>query len=103
MIKYKKVYIEALGFIPGEFIPCELSGGPAVDIHHIDGRGDRIENLMALTRELHTKHGDIRKDKFMLLSRHFDYLISKKVEFDHKYLLGKIEYHKKTDSFEYQK
>ena len=50
-----------------DFIPSEISGKRAVDIHHIDARGmggsdkDDITNLMALTREEHILLGD-RKD-----------------------------------------
>lgn len=53
------------GYDTGDFIPCEISGERAVDIHHIQARGmggskksDEIENLMALTRDLHTELGD---------------------------------------------
>jgi hypothetical protein len=52
-----------------------------IDIHHIDARGmggrksaDKIENLMALTRELHTKLGDIKKWKPFLKAQHKIYL-----------------------------
>lgn len=52
-------------YSPGEFIPSEISGKPADDIHHIDCRGmggsknkDSIDNLIALTREEHEKYGD---------------------------------------------
>ena len=48
------------GFDPGDVIPCEITGRPAVDISHNKSRGmggskelDEPENLMALTREAH--------------------------------------------------
>lgn len=47
--------------IPEDFV-CEITGGQAVDVHHIVPRGmggsknkDVIENMMALTREEHVK------------------------------------------------
>ena len=40
MIKYKKVYLDALGFDECDFIPCEISGLLGVDLHHIIGRGN---------------------------------------------------------------
>ncbi len=61
MQKHTKIYIESMGYSPVDFICCELTGQKAVDIHHIIGRGrggsDRIENLMALTREKHDRYG----------------------------------------------
>jgi 5-methylcytosine-specific restriction endonuclease McrA len=52
------------GFDTSDFIPCEVCGHKAVDIHHIDCRGmggsekDNIENLMALCRICHIMYGD---------------------------------------------
>jgi hypothetical protein len=44
----------------GEFIPCEVTGQRANDVHHISARGmggsdekDFAENLCALTRRVH--------------------------------------------------
>lgn len=62
MKNHVRVYLEYFGHDQGDFIPSEISGGRAVDICHIDCRGmggnptrekDRIENLMAQTREEH--------------------------------------------------
>jgi len=59
MQKYIKNYIEANGFVEGDFIPCEICGKTAVDIHHIlpKGRGgtDEAENLIALCRSCHQR------------------------------------------------
>ena len=59
----------------------EISGEPAIDIHHIDSRGmggsknaDRIENLMALTREEHNKYGDKKQYKAFLQRAHDNYI-----------------------------
>jgi hypothetical protein len=59
----------------------EISGLPAVDVHHIERRGmggsknaDRIENLMALTREEHELYGDKTKYLEYLKQVHGDYI-----------------------------
>ena len=39
MQKHTKIYFKSLGHVPGDFIACEISGQPAIDIHHITGRG----------------------------------------------------------------
>lgn len=65
MKKHTKIYFDYFGYSGEDYIPSEISGLPAVDIHHIERRGmggsksaDNIENLMALTREEHIKFGD---------------------------------------------
>ena len=89
MKKHTKIYFEALGYTPSDFICCEISGLPAIDIHHIVGRGrggtDRIENLMALTRELHLKLGDKQQYMYKLLITHRDFLQNNGVKFDNNY------------------
>lgn len=64
-------------YYPGEFIPCEMCGATAVDIHHIEARGmggskekDHIDNLMALCRTCHEKYGDKKQYKDQLKERH---------------------------------
>lgn len=59
----------------------EISGRKAEDIHHIDCRGmggsknaDRIENLMALTREEHEKFGDKKQYTQYLKQVHGDFI-----------------------------
>jgi len=63
-----KIYLDYFGYSTEDFIPCEICGTGAADIHHIDARGmggdpqgikDVIENLMALCREHHGEYGDI--------------------------------------------
>jgi 5-methylcytosine-specific restriction endonuclease McrA len=68
MKKHTKVYLQGMGYDTTDWIPCEVCGTQAVDIHHIEARGmggskeaDRIENLMALCRKCHIEYGD-RKD-----------------------------------------
>lgn len=68
MKKHTKVYLQAMGYDTTDWIPCEVCGSQAVDIHHIEARGmggskhaDVIENLMGLCRKCHVDYGD-RKD-----------------------------------------
>jgi hypothetical protein len=65
MQKHTKIYLEYFGYLGEDFIPCEVCGAKAVDIHHILCRGmggskekDHIENLMAVCRTCHIKYGD---------------------------------------------
>jgi hypothetical protein len=75
-VNYKKTYCDFFGYrmTNDEFIPSEISGRQAVDIHHIhskqmggklsvlvDGKAygiDDIENLIALTRDEHAAAHD---------------------------------------------
>ena len=60
-----------------DFIPCEVCGAKAVDIHHIDARGmggsktkDVIDNLMAVCRQCHIEYGDKEQYKQLLKDKH---------------------------------
>ena len=60
MQKHTKIYINHFGYTLADFIPCEICGGQAVDIHHIEPKGmggsktkDYIENLIAVCRKHH--------------------------------------------------
>jgi 5-methylcytosine-specific restriction endonuclease McrA len=62
MKKHKKIYINFFDYCEQDFIPCEVCGSQAVDVHHIDPRRmggskhkDYIENLMGLCRSCHNK------------------------------------------------
>lgn len=75
MKNHTKVYLESNGYDKNDFIPCEVCGGRAVDIHHIHARGmggtkkaDTPENLMALCRAHHIEYGD--------KPQHLDFLIT---------------------------
>ena len=68
MKKHTKLYLKEMGYDETDFSPCEVCGGQAIDIHHIEARGmggtkkkDTIENLMALCRNCHYIYGD-KKD-----------------------------------------
>lgn len=65
MKKHTKIYMQHFGYVLDDFIPCEVCGSRAVDIHHIHRRGiggnpnaDTIENLMAVCRSCHVEYGD---------------------------------------------
>lgn len=99
---YKKIYANAFGYCEQDFVPSELSGKRAVDIHHIECKGsggdplgnkDRIENLIAVTREEHLKYGDKKQYMLFLFKSHRSFLISLGVTFDQDYLDSKIEYY----------
>lgn len=66
MKKHTKIYMQHFNYVLDDFIPCEVCGTRANDIHHIENRGsggsnskDYIENLMAVCRPCHLAHGDV--------------------------------------------
>jgi 5-methylcytosine-specific restriction endonuclease McrA len=73
MKKHVKTYLDFFGYDQSSWIPCEMCGQTAVDIHHIEARGmggsqtkDTIDNLQALCRKCHTELGDKKEHKVML-------------------------------------
>ncbi len=72
LIKYKENYCKHHGYQRCDFIPCELCGLEAVDIHHIELKGmggsklkDGHENLIALCMDCHNRaHGIGSEEKF---------------------------------------
>jgi hypothetical protein len=95
--KHTKIYLDSFGFDTTDFVPSEISGQKAVDIHHIEPRGvggskqaDRIENLQALTRQEHIDYGDKKKYKKLLLQIHYKYMLVNGVSFDEDYIIDKI-------------
>lgn len=77
MRKHTKVYTDFFGYGQDSWIPCEICGKTAVDIHHIDARGmggrdsaDEIENLMGVCRECHLEYGDKKQHKEFLKDLH---------------------------------
>jgi hypothetical protein len=86
MKKHTKIYFD---FFNVDYDPVsgwhdcvsEISGKNAVDIHHLEARcmggsknADRIENLMALTREEHELYGDKTKYLEYLKQVHADFM-----------------------------
>ena len=58
MQPHVKIYLKHFDKGMDDFIPCEVCGARAKDIHHIRGRGkgkDVITNLMAVCRSCHDK------------------------------------------------
>jgi len=81
MKKHTKLYFEYFDYDRSSFIPCELTGLRAVDIHHIRARGmggtkkaETIENLMAATREMHLLYGDKQNFISFLDDAHANFL-----------------------------
>lgn len=77
MKKHTKLYLDYFGYDISSFIPCEVCGYEAKDLHHIECRGmggtkkeDTIENIMALCRECHIRFGDITEAKDYLKKIH---------------------------------
>jgi hypothetical protein len=77
MKRHTMTYLNHFGYDISDFIPCEVCGKTAIDIHHIEARGiggskeaDNIENLMALCREDHLKYGDKKQYKEFLKEKH---------------------------------
>lgn len=84
MKNHTKVYFEEFGYDLTDFVPCEICGARAVDIHHIEARGmggsklkDNKENLMALCREDHIKYGDKKQFKEWLFRVHKRFMRSR--------------------------
>jgi len=94
---YKEIYFKAFNYDTGDntlFIPSEISEQRAVDIHHIIGRGkkgpDRIENLMALTRQEHTDYGDKTIFMAMLFKIHKERMIIAGIDFDSAWIDAQV-------------
>lgn len=88
--------MDSLGLTDTELIPCEFSGVPANDIHHISARGmggdptgrkDSIENLMAVSRHYHERcEGRFRPiSKEDQIKTHFAYLRKHGIKFNEKW------------------
>ena len=77
MQNHTKVYLKYFGYSVADFVPCEVCGSKAVDIHHIVSRGmgsarknDEISNLMALCRKCHIDYGDRKQFLDFLKEKH---------------------------------
>lgn len=77
MKKHIVVYLDHFDYDTDDFIPCEVCGAKAVDIHHIKARGmggsntkDVIENLQALCRKCHVDFGDKKQWMDFLIDKH---------------------------------
>jgi len=77
MRNHTKVYMSHFGYALDDFIPCEVCGNKAVDLHHIFCRGmggsknkDNIENIQALCRNCHIEYGDKKEHLEFLQTIH---------------------------------
>jgi 5-methylcytosine-specific restriction endonuclease McrA len=77
MQKHTQNYLQGMGYKTTDFIPCEVCGSQAVDVHHIEARGmggskkaDVIDNLMGLCRKCHIEYGDKKQYKEFLKDIH---------------------------------
>jgi hypothetical protein len=84
MKSYTKTYLKYFGYALDDFIPCEICGKRAQDLHHIDCKGmggsklkDGIENIMALCREHHLEYGDKKQYIEYLTDIHNQHLKNK--------------------------
>lgn len=82
MKKHTKIYLDYFSFDRCDFIPCEVCGNPANDIHHIEARGmggskekDVISNLQAVCRGCHIQYGDKKQYKELLKDIHSNYML----------------------------
>jgi hypothetical protein len=81
MKHHTSVYLDYFNYGIEDFIPCEVCGSRAVDLHHIRARGmggsknlDHIENIMALDRECHIKFGDKKQYMDFLRDTHEEFM-----------------------------
>ena len=77
MQKHTQIYLQGMGYKTTDFVPCEVCGSQAVDVHHIEARGiggtkkaDVIDNLMGLCRKCHIEYGDKKQYKEFLKEIH---------------------------------
>ena len=84
MQRHTKIYMSYFGYGEQDVILCECCHRPAVDIHHIKGRGkgkDVIGNLMAMCRKCHTLAHESKLSKGELQYIHNNYLNGNKKQF----------------------
>ena len=71
---HTRIYFKYFGYGEQSFIPCEICGKKAVDIHHIkyrsQGGGNEIENLIALCRKCHDRAHSGEINAQVLQARH---------------------------------
>jgi len=100
MQPHTKIYMDAFGYEKGDFIPSEISGQRAVDICHIKPRGaggnpskdlDRIENLMAQTREEHHNLGDKKSTTADQYRKHMEFMELNGISFDYGWTEKQIQ------------
>jgi hypothetical protein len=93
MRKHTKNYYKAMGYHLTDFIPSEISGIEANDLHHIVTREDIIENVMAVTRSEHLEYGDNTQYMVFLLKVHRDFLDRHNVVYDNAWFENWITFY----------
>ena len=98
MQSYVALYMACFGYGKSDFISSELSNAAAIDVHHIQNRGsggtkteDRIENLIAVSREEHVEYGDKKQHMAFLYRKHRDFMSDNGVKFNREWIEGEIE------------
>jgi len=84
MQNHTKIYFKHFDYAYAEEVVCECCHRPAVDIHHINGRGegkDVIENLIGLCRKCHTMSHDEKLSKGELQYIHNNFLLGHRITF----------------------
>lgn len=82
-MEHREIYMEHFRLGPDDFAPCEITGGPGRDVHHILGRiwneawdkygitdANDIRNLMFLSRHIHTVAGQNERYNEWLFKQH---------------------------------
>lgn len=84
MTKHCRIYLKHFDYGEQDFIPCESCGREAVDIHHINGRGegmDIIKNLMAVCRRCHDMAHNEKLSKSDMQYIHNNFLLGYRKQF----------------------
>jgi hypothetical protein len=88
MKPYINTYYKFFDYTIGDYIPDEVDGTIASDIHHITARSQGkiylncIENLMALNRENHSHFGDKKLYMMMLYHKHLRFIHTKRPDYN---------------------
>jgi 5-methylcytosine-specific restriction endonuclease McrA len=100
MQKHTDIYYKAFGYDRGDYVACEVCGKKSDDTCHIQPRGmgsskklDRIENLMAMCRECHTRTEGQKSMKAVLFTRHKYKMELLRVTFDSEWINEMIKKH----------
>ena len=97
MQNHTKVYMTFFNYEAGDFIPCEMCGSQAVDVHHLTKQSkfgkkkdkDFIENLCGLCRDCHIKADSDGMFNMFCRIRHLENVCHQ--------IYGLIELNKKLD------
>ena len=84
MQPHTRIYMKHFDYVVAEEVMCECCGSPAVDVHHINGRGpgkDIIANLIGLCRKHHTMAHDEKLSKGELEYIHNNFLLGHRINF----------------------